>query len=104
MRTSQTIIRGDRPITRFAPSPGNPRERHLGLRRQAPTRLALSAAEAVGARPSLAIRRAARGHLGLASPGQAHATGAAIGRGVGALRRLDAVTWSRPAESVPHRT
>ena len=66
MRNSQAVIRGDRPTTRFAAPIGQPRARHLGLRHTTPTRLAQAPVDTLAATPMIAIRSAARGHLGLA--------------------------------------
>ncbi len=103
MRISLAAIRGDRPTTRFAAPIGHPRERHLGLRRTTPARLAQAPSDTILVTPMVAIRRAARGHLGVGGNRRREtmSTSAARHR---ITRRNDTITWSQAPDSVPHRT
>lgn len=92
MRNSQAVIRGDRPTTRFAAPIGHPRARHLGLRYTTPTRLAQAPVDTLAATPMLAVRAAARGHLGLAR---------AVSKQP--FHRTDVMTWSSAPYTLPHR-
>jgi len=101
MRNCQAAIRGDRPTTRFAAPMTRPRERHLGLRRTTPARLAQAPADSLAVTPMVAIRTAARGHLGLGRALRNHDSTPSMGLRV--MRRPDSITWSSPPYSVPHR-
>ena len=100
MRKSQAAIRGGRPTTRFAAPIGHSRAAHLGLRHTTPARLAQAPADSLAGTPLLAIRSAARGHLGITRSRNATVTAAASPRH---LSRPDAITWSAQPISVPHR-
>jgi hypothetical protein len=93
MRSSHAVIRGDRPITRFATQTALRRAPHLGLLRTTPTHLAQSPAESLATKPMIALRNAARGPAIRANTTTTRA-----------IRRPDAMVWSLTPYSVPHRT
>jgi len=103
MRISQAAIRGDRPTTRFAAPVCRPRDRQFGLRRTTPARLAQAPTDTLVATPMVAIRRAARGHLGLGGNG-GRAVRPSTAASLRMTRRNRAITWSQAPDSAPNRT
>ncbi len=103
MRSSHAVIRGERPITRFATQTAHRRAAHLGIRRTTPARLAQSPADSLATKPLVAIRSAARGHLGITKATRHRLAGASKTE-ISAMHRADAIVWALTPYSVPHRT